>query len=74
MQKMKERHLDYAVLPMDSTYTMDVEETMHCAEIIGARHTIPVHMKPGGLYDEERAKQFTVPGALLVKPGETITL
>ena len=74
MQKMKERHLDYAVLPMDSTYTMDVEETMHCAEIIGARHTIPVHMKPGGLYDEERARLFTVPGALLVKPGETITL
>ena len=63
MAKMKERHLDYAV-----------PETIHCAKIINAKHTIPVHMKPGGLYDEERAKQFTVPGALLVKPGETIEL
>lgn len=74
MAKMKERHLDYAVLPMDATYTMDIEETIRCAKIINAKHTIPVHMKPGGLYDEERAKQFIVPGALLVRPGETITL
>lgn len=74
MAKMKERHLDYAVLPMDEKYTMDIPETMHCAEIIGAKHTIPVHMKPGGLYDEARAKQFTADGALLIRPGETIRL
>ncbi len=74
MAKMKERHLDYAVLPMDATYTMDIPETIQCAKIIGAKHTIPVHMKPGGLYDEARAKQFTADGALLVRPGETIQL
>ena len=74
MQRLAERKLDYAVLPMDYTYTMDIPETIRCAEIIGAKHTIPVHMCPGKLFDESRAKKFTAPGALIVKPGETIEL
>ena len=44
MAKMAARNLDYAVLPMDYTYTMDIDETIRCAKLIGAKHTIPVHI------------------------------
>ena len=64
----------YAVLPMDFTYTMDVPETIRCAKLIAAKHTIPVHMSPGKLFDMDRAKKLAVPGALIVKPGESIRL
>lgn len=74
MARMAGRGLDYAVLPMDSTYTMDVPETIRCAKLIGAKHTIPVHMTPGKLFDSDRARKLTVPGALIVQPGETIRL
>ncbi len=74
MARMAQRKLDYAVLPMDHTFTMDIDETIRCAEKIGARHTIPVHMSPGKLFDLDRAKQFVVPGALMMEPGETIRL
>ena len=74
MSRMAERKLDYAVLPMDETYTMDVPEAIHCARQIAAKHNIPVHMSPGKLFDPDRAKQFTAPGALIVKPGESIRL
>lgn len=74
MADLAARGLDYAVLPMDEKYTMDIPETMRCAGKIGAKHTIPVHMAPGSLFDAERAARFTVPGALIVKPGEEIDL
>lgn len=74
MARLAARRLDYAVLPMDATYTMDVPETNRCAALIAARHTIPVHMAPGRLFDAARAKRLTVPGAYIVAPGETIRL
>ena len=74
MSHLEERNLDYAVLPMDFTYTMDVPETIRCAKLIAANHTIPVHMSPGKLFDMDRAKKLAVPGALIVKPGESIRL
>lgn len=74
MSHMAERKLDYAVLPMDFTYTMDIDETIKCSKLIAAKHTIPVHMSPGKLFDLDRAKKFTAPGALIVEPGQEIRL
>ena len=74
MSELAKRRLDYAVLPMDNTYTMDIPETIRCAKIIAAKHTIPIHMSPGKLFDPDRAKKFEVPGALIIKPGEEIRL
>ncbi len=74
MPKLAERKLNYAVLPMDYTYTMDIDETIRCAKLIAAEHTIPSHMSPGKLFDMERAKKFTAPGALIVRDGESIRL
>ena len=74
MDTLAVRKLDYALLPTDGVYNMDIPEAMDCARRIGARHTIPIHMKPGALYDGEKAKAFTVPSALLIRPGEEILL
>ena len=68
------RRLDYALLCMDGIYNMDREEAQKCARLIGAKHNIPIHMKPGGLFDEEMANAFDAPGKLVVRPGEAITL
>lgn len=74
MSRLSERKLDYAVLPMDFTYTMDIPETIRCAELIGAKRAIPVHMSPGKLFDADRASRFTAPGALILNPGEEFKL
>lgn len=66
--------LDYALLPGDGVYNMDVDEASECARIIGAKHSIPIHLYPEHLYDEAKARRFSCPGKLLVRPGETITL
>lgn len=66
--------LDYALLPGDGVYNMDVDEASVCARLIGARHTIPIHLYPEHLYDEEKALRFSAPGKLLLRPGETLKL
>ena len=53
---------------------MDLAEAIRCAGLIAAGHTIPVHMAAGALCDPKRASRFTVPGALIVAPGEEIRL
>lgn len=71
---LHEMKLDYAVLPTDGIYNMDAEEAQKCAEAIGALHSIPVHMKPGALYDEAVAEHFRPVGRLIICPGEEIEL
>ena len=66
--------LDYALLPMDGIYNMPPKEAEACAQIIGARHTIPIHMKPGALFDREIADAFQCAGKLVLEPGEEIRL
>ncbi len=64
--------IDYAFLPMDGIYNMDREEAQRCAAIIGAAHTVPVHMKPGALFDEEMAEAFQAEGKVIMRPGDTL--
>lgn len=74
MKDMSFMHIDYALLPIDGIYNMDVKEAIKCAEIINAKHTIPIHMKPGELFDINCAEKFTTPSALIVDAGKEITL
>ena len=53
---------------------MDLEEASACAELIAARHSIPIHMAPGQLFDRARAERFTGPGRLSLEPGQEIEL
>ena len=74
METFAERKLDYALLPVDGFYNMDVKEAAEAARLIGARVNIPVHMKPGELFDRKIAESFDAPGKLVVAAGEEIEL
>lgn len=74
MKTFAARKLDYALLPADGIYNMDLAEASACAELIGAKHTIPIHLKPGSLFDRARAEQFTGKNRLIVEAGEEIVL
>lgn len=76
MASLANRELDYAFLPGDGIYNMDVDEAARCAKVIGARHNVPIHLKPGKPYGEQEAQRFAslAPRALLVRAGELIEL
>lgn len=74
MKELKERSLDWALLPIDGVYNMDAFEASRCAGLIGAGHTVPIHMAPGRLFDQKAAEAFHAPGRVILKPGETVEL
>lgn len=74
MKKLKSRSLDWALLPIDGIYNMDAAGASRCASLIGAKHTVPVHMKPGGLFDKSSAEAFHADGRVILRPGETVDL
>ena len=67
-------HPDYALFCGDGIYNMDIPEASRCADIVSAKHSIPIHLMPGKLFSEERAAAFEGPGKLIVRPGETLEL
>lgn len=74
MAQLADRNIDYAFLPTDGRFNMDMPEAIECAELIQAKHTVPIHMSPGSLFDAERAKLFDTPSALIVPDGTEIEL
>lgn len=66
--------IDYALLPIDGIYNMNPEEASDCAGVLGAIHTIPVHMTPGALFDAKKAARFVAKGRLVLEPKEEIKL
>ena len=68
------KELDFAFLCSDGFYNMSLKEASECAALIGAKHNVPVHVKPGELFDRELAEQFTGPNRLIVDAGEEIEL
>ena len=74
MAELADKNIDYAFLPTDGHFNMDMPEAVECAELIQAKHTVPVHMSPGSLFDPERAALFDTPSALIIAAGETIEL
>jgi L-ascorbate metabolism protein UlaG (beta-lactamase superfamily) len=70
MQDFAALNLDYAILCGDGVYNMNHVEAAKCAEIIGAKHNILVHMAPGALFDRAVAEGWTAPNRLLIAPGE----
>ena len=74
MAEFAARKLDYAFLCADGFYNMGLDEAAECAELIGAKHNVPVHLKPGELFDREMAEQFKGPNRLIIEGGEEIEL
>ena len=74
METFAARRLDYALFPCDGSFNMNLEEAAECARLIGAKHNIPIHLKPGELFDAKRAEKWEAPNRLIVYPGEEIEL
>lgn len=74
MSTLATKNIDYAFLPIDGIYNMGPEEATRAANIIKPKHLIPIHMKPGMLWDYHQCMKVTYGGALLVKPGDEILL
>ena len=73
MRKLRAEQIDYAFLPIDGIYNMNAIEAARCAEIIGPKCNVPVHMKPGALFSQEMAESFHAENRLILRPGQTIT-
>lgn len=74
MKTMASLKLDYVLLPCDGIYNMNVVEASQCANLINGKHSIPIHMKPGVLFDQEIADAFNGVHKLVIKPLEEIEL
>ena len=74
MAELAERDIHYAFFVCDGRFNMDMEEAIACAKLVRARNSIPYHMSPGSLFDQERAELFEVPGQMIIAAGEEIEL
>jgi len=68
------RELDFAFFCGDGYYNMGLEEAAECAKLIGAKHNVPVHLKPGELFDRSLAEQFRAPNRAILEAGEEVNL
>ena len=78
-KNLAEMSLDYALLPTDGVFNMDAEEASHCAALIGAKHSIPIHTMPVHAgnnpgFCQKAADAFHCSGKLVLQPGEEIFL
>jgi len=80
MELIGKRHgVDVALLPIGGHYTMDREDAAYAAELIGAKRVIPIHYNTfpaietevSAFADDVAAKGIE---ALIIQPGETVTL
>lgn len=77
MAEMEGMEIDYAFYCCDGVFNMGLEEAVHCAELVGAKHNIPYHNSTsnrGEMFDRELAEQFDAPNRLIVYPGEELEL
>jgi len=65
--------LDYALFPGDGMFNMNPDEAAQCAKLVGARHNILIHLKPGESY-RKKAEKWKAPNKLIIEPGEEINL
>ena len=75
MADLASQNITYALLPMETTYTMTPEEATQAAGLIKAKHNIPIHTSvPPDPYSDAAVARFTPLNKLIVRPGSTIAL
>jgi L-ascorbate metabolism protein UlaG (beta-lactamase superfamily) len=75
MAELANSNITYALLPVDSIYTMTPVEATEAAEMIQAAYSIPMHTEPPpDNYNEDKVSRFTPGNRLLIRNGETIAL
>ncbi len=72
MKQLTARKLDYAMFPIDGMYNMAATEATEVANLVGAKHNIPIHdMNDSNQHKEDN---FTPEGRLILALDETISL
>ena len=66
--------LDYAIFPGTGVLSMGPKEAAECARLIGAKHNIIIHLKPGALFDRKKADRWEAPNKLIIEPEQEIDL
>jgi len=74
MESFADMKFDYAVFCGDGFFNMSLKEAAECARLINAKHNIIVHIKPGALFDREKAEKWDAPNKLIIEPGQEINL
>jgi L-ascorbate metabolism protein UlaG (beta-lactamase superfamily) len=75
MANLADSNITYALLPVDSIFTMSPSAATNAAGAIQADYNIPIHTKPTpDNYSEDKVSRFTPANRLLVRHGETIAL
>ena len=73
-------HIDFAILPIGDNYTMGLEDAAMAAQLLNARHIIPVHYNTWSVIEQnpadyKRAVESTGHADVhIVKPGDEIEL
>ena len=72
---LKKYSIDYALMPCGGNFTMDVEDFLVAAEMVGAKKYIPMHYNTFGLVDQtgymDRLKKDSI---IIMNPGDKIIL
>jgi L-ascorbate metabolism protein UlaG (beta-lactamase superfamily) len=74
METFAALNLDYAIFPGAGLLSMGPGEAAECAEMIGAKHNIIIHLQPGALFNRKKAEKWNAPNKLIIEPGEEISL
>ena len=74
METFASLELDYAIFPGDGIFNMGLKEAAECARLVGAKHNIVVHLKPGALFSRKKAEKWDAPNKLIMEPGEEVSL
>ena len=75
MADLAARGLTYALLPLDSIYTMSPKDATDAAAMITAKQYIPIHtMPPPDTYSDDKVSRFNVSNKIIVKNGQSISL
>ena len=73
METFAALELDYALFPGDGLFNMGPDEAAECAELIGAKHNILIHLKPGESI-RKKSEKWIAPNKLIIEPGQEIQL
>jgi len=73
METLAALELDYALFPCDGFFNMGLDEAAECAKLVGAKHNIIIHPKPGESI-RKKAEAWNAPGKLILEPGQEIDL
>ena len=73
METFAALEIDYALFPSDGFFNMGPAEAAECARIVGAKHNIIIHAKPGESI-RKKAETWDAPNKLILEPGDEIDL